>query len=647
MSRYYLISVFFILAGTAYAQQPIPGGVKGLYLWNVAKNTHGKEAVLASQLKTSTDTAAVLSGKIYTMNNNPAVCFNGKSAGIQATINLHTLQNYSLFTVCGQTDTLTEQAIFTVENDTSTDMVITNRRMALLQTYKYANYDKKNLLPRIYTYIQNNRTDTSNSNRQLRFGQTPRKQSLPISAFNGIVPEILLYRRVLSYKERLKALTYLALKYGIPLNQDQPVDYISSNGDVVWDAQMNAGYSKNMAGICRDEASGLNQPVSECLHTPGLMKISTNGEFANNSFVVWGDNEGEMRFLERNHLPKCLGREWRINVHNASNTILNFQTNVLAIEEINPLNTGETYWLMIDRTGTGTFPFGKTNYSKCIPGTPALENIEFKTVAADNDSSGADVYTIIAMPALFTRSIAINPDCNVQKSGVVQTQIVGGTPPYKIKITNRNNSFESQEIKTTSDSAVFRNIAQGSWYIQVTDDSNATFNEKIWVSNQNLWENPIAQKYTISEGETVNLDASAGMTTGIYSYLWITPDGEKVCNEKLSISKPGTYYLSITNTDGCNVTNEISVTQTSGSNIKKMELFPNPATNGQFVCRISLNKTDAVSLTISDAQGKILKVTNLQNSYYYWYSDIIKSPGIYLIIVSTGNDKQTMKLLVR
>jgi hypothetical protein len=78
-----------------------------------------------------------------------------------------------------------------------------------------------------------------------------------------------------------------------------------------------------------------------------------------------------------------------------------------------------------------------------------------------------------------------------------------------------------------------------------------------------------------------------------------------------------------------------------------MELFPNPATNGQFVCRISLNKTDAVSLTISDAQGKILKVTNLQNSYYYWYSDIIKSPGIYLIIVSTGNDKQTMKLLVR
>jgi hypothetical protein len=96
---------------------------------------------------------------------------------------------------------------------------------------------------------------------------------------------------------------------------------------------------------------------------------------------------------------------------------------------------------------------------------------------------------------------------------------------------------------------------------------------------------------------------------------------------------------------GCNSTQEIMVEFSEKENFKYLELFPNP-THDWFVVRIDLCRTANVNILITDISGKILKQKQLYNNCFYWYSDNIQRPGIYLIVLSSEYDNKTLKLVV-
>ncbi len=103
--------------------------------------------------------------------------------------------------------------------------------------------------------------------------------------------------------EKLRINSYLAIKYGITLKNDAGTgvpNYLSSASTVVWNATNNAAYSKNIAGIARDEASALNQKQSRSNVNGQQVVIGTTGLAATNAangaalsdgqFLIWGDN---------------------------------------------------------------------------------------------------------------------------------------------------------------------------------------------------------------------------------------------------------------------------------------------------------------------------------------------------------------------
>ena len=117
--------------------------------------------------------------------------------------------------------------------------------------------------------------------------------------------------------ERNKILSYLAIKYGITLGNNGTVqDYVDAAGNVLWDATANANYSYDIAGIGRDDSSGLNQKQSKSTNeisdatglTNGFLSIglsdiyATNQDnianntttFSNQSFLVWGHNNANI-----------------------------------------------------------------------------------------------------------------------------------------------------------------------------------------------------------------------------------------------------------------------------------------------------------------------------------------------------------------
>jgi hypothetical protein len=246
----------FIPVLTVQGQRTMPGGVPGAGIWEITESTQQGQGRLKSNLENPSDTVFIAKGKIKTINNNPALLLTQSLNTLNNTVNLGNLSAFSLFTVSQETDTLSEKVIFSLENDTAAEMVLTSRRMAALDIYRYANYNlSMKQYPKIYSYLQNKTNDKGTASRRLQFGRPPRNLSLPVSGYNGIVPEVILFLRSVSPVERQKVESYLALKYGISLNQEFPVSYLNSTGETIWDAELNAAYCQNIAGIGRDDLS--------------------------------------------------------------------------------------------------------------------------------------------------------------------------------------------------------------------------------------------------------------------------------------------------------------------------------------------------------------------------------------------------------
>ena len=107
--------------------------------------------------------------------------------------------------------------------------------------------------------------------------------------------------------ERNKILSYLAIKYGITLqdpgvnDNETDVNYVDSGGTTIWNATTNAGYNYDIAGIGRDDDTGLNQKQSKTVNTAdditmGLTEIATTNNLNGNTFatdknfLVWGND---------------------------------------------------------------------------------------------------------------------------------------------------------------------------------------------------------------------------------------------------------------------------------------------------------------------------------------------------------------------
>ena len=99
-----------------------------------------------------------------------------------------------------------------------------------------------------------------------------------------------------------KVNSYLALKYGISLNDTAFPNYLDSQGSIIWNGSRNNGYTNAIFGIGRDDLSGFNQKQSTSYDSPtvtaylgDLQDLNTENTavIANNrNFVVFGSNNG-------------------------------------------------------------------------------------------------------------------------------------------------------------------------------------------------------------------------------------------------------------------------------------------------------------------------------------------------------------------
>lgn len=136
-------------------------------------------------------------------------------------------------------------------------------------------------------------------------------------AFVGEMAEVITYSKVLSVTERQRVESYLAIKYGITLDQTTGTDYLASNEVVVWDYSQNTTYINDIAGIGRDYAvSNLIQPKSKSENTDAILTIEAAGSMTNGRFLIWGNDNssltGTSNFNQNGVGHDLMDRIWRI-----------------------------------------------------------------------------------------------------------------------------------------------------------------------------------------------------------------------------------------------------------------------------------------------------------------------------------------------
>ncbi|MEZ4861110.1 MAG: choice-of-anchor D domain-containing protein [Caldilineaceae bacterium] len=127
--------------------------------------------------------------------------------------------------------------------------------------------------------------------------------------WDGLIPEAITYSRNLSTAEMERVYSYLAVKYGITMRLSTVTgstasgNYVSSDGTLIWNYAGNSNYHNDVAGIGRDDASGLEQKQSVSVNSDNLITMGLGGIAATNaeninsfdadqSFLLWGNNNG-------------------------------------------------------------------------------------------------------------------------------------------------------------------------------------------------------------------------------------------------------------------------------------------------------------------------------------------------------------------
>jgi hypothetical protein len=165
-------------------------------------------------------------------------------------------------------------AIVTVDNDNSANI------------YKYLNGDTNN--------PSTSASSNSSSNNLIILGAS--SYDLTGNGERGVdadIQEVIILKHaglaLMPVNDLLKIHSYLAVKYGITL----PIgDYVNSAGTAVWSRSFNGGYTSNIFGIGRDNASRLNQVQSVSQNDNGLtVYVGTLGATNNNSSTALNDKD--------------------------------------------------------------------------------------------------------------------------------------------------------------------------------------------------------------------------------------------------------------------------------------------------------------------------------------------------------------------
>ncbi len=147
------------------------------------------------------------------------------------------------------------------------------------------------------------------------------------ASFYGSIPEFIYCNEPGSFTtdQRDRIESYLALKYGITLNQSTANNYVNSEGDIIFDTSTAASiggyleYNNDIAGIGRDDNSEFLQLQSQSENVNSIVEMNRDNPASigiDNTWLIWGNDAGattSSRIVTKPEtINERLERVWRV-----------------------------------------------------------------------------------------------------------------------------------------------------------------------------------------------------------------------------------------------------------------------------------------------------------------------------------------------
>ncbi len=194
--------------------------------------------------------------------------------------------------------------------------------------------------------------------------------------------EAMVFPSTISAAEHQRVQSYLAIKYGITLDQTVATNYLSGDGSVVWNVTTNTGFNNNIIGIGKDDCQGLNQKQSKSANGGFQPVISTTGFAATNATNAT-DLTGSKSF-------EISGSDAGATSFGASYAFAGMTHRITRIWKIQETGTVGTVKVAIEKT---EFSGNATNINLLRSLDATFDNSDTKIVMVSETIGGVEYYT--------------------------------------------------------------------------------------------------------------------------------------------------------------------------------------------------------------------------------------------------------------
>ena len=522
-----------------------------------------------------------------------------------------------------------EQLLWNVSTQAGkTERVQTTARTANLDKGTFMNYAGRDTLPQLRLYAYS--TSSANGTRRTFHVGGMTKEKLPVKALKNSMTEYVVYDRALTAAERMRVESALALRHGITLAHS----YLNSKGETIRNYYRLKTYNHRVAGIIGDATSKLDRTIGESSESEAVIKVSAKSINEGASFL-WGDNAKQISFSNDKGNGKWMQREWAATTTGqpAENLTLIFDTR--SIHQLQPLEKDEHYYLVVDNSGTGKFPVGQIRYYKAQDSH--ADSIVFAGIAAD---AGESIFTLRAAKDFFATVEIAQPRCATAEKGQLKVLFTGGTAPYNVTISLDGKARYSE---STSDSLItVSGLQQGKYIIAAKDHTGKTLLNEIMVSNADMADVPELQDVHFVQGASRDYRLD---TKSDYICRWKSPKGRYLNGESVTLDEDGQYILELTNNDGCSTTRTLNVSTMAKDGFARYDVSPNPTTDGNVNIRVEMSKSLPLEFRLYSPDGALLQREIRLADTYHATRCYLPMNGIYILEMSSGNSKKSIKLV--
>ncbi len=368
-----------VISNTIFSQEKKP--FNGNFIW-----IKGNEIAIKSNSNIAQDETEILK---KTFNFNPIVDFSKDKILKEYKKRIEKQSSLFLVFKCATSD---ENTLVALERGTYKS-TISNRKLD--SDGATATYKGESKTGVIVSFIYNKNSLIGKKNGTMSISDFLYNDKL----FENQLLELIYIPKSVSTKQKNTIESYLSLKYGISLHEDQ--NYLNSKGDTIWNVKQDKNYTKRVTGIGKDLFFGLNQKQSKNTTldglTIGLNKIkSTNVDndvvLKDKSFILWGDN-GKTAVLKKcdDGTQKRMKRIWKFK--SISDSSAKYKVQIKIDKKQMPLDgtlnddddMNKFMWLAIDTSNSAEFNYATAEYSKAT--VNSKDEIVFDNVELNSNSN--------------------------------------------------------------------------------------------------------------------------------------------------------------------------------------------------------------------------------------------------------------------